>query len=248
MARIIPNTSNEIKVYTSLRLADFTQFNASTYISGAVSDNDGNSGWTIPLLGGSGKNVSDPFSGWHAISTTPLQDANGDNILVTDEWLVWLGLHEITTVTSTDIDIVIGVCNVSTDGATNDWVGCGFRNGATRTGLTTTGTNGVATQTAGTTLTTIRRLRFPVIKMGSVTSEVVRPVATYMGANNATVIASNGAIAAATTYQAGGSAGWADAVPYLFIAAYRTTVTDTTTRSITYRPIIVPPTTITPPI
>jgi hypothetical protein len=223
----------------NLRIADFNQFNAATYLDAAgVEDLGPGLGWQVPVLGGVGKDVTDPFSGFHMISKQPLQlDAFGSPIDATWEWDMQLGLHEVTNpnVNNQNIDFLVGLCSEAADSGTIGALGDGFGNAAAnRVCRTAVVTAGVATLSAGTTLNTIRRFRGMYYKRGTGTSMVLRVPQRFMDANNA-------ALAAASSSTAGTALTSNDGPVYMFVAVYRTSTTDPTARTLVFQPVWHPP-------
>ncbi len=97
-------------------------------------------------------------------------------------------------------------------------------------------TAGTATLANGTTLAGIRRVRGAIVKQGTGTSNIARCIERYLDASNVS-LAANGGVGAG----AANTVPWNDVNPYLFVAIYRKSTTDVTTRTLVFEPLVAPP-------
>lgn len=230
--------------YTPQRLDDFTQYNTS-FLASPVVDNGGSAGWSIPLRGGVGTTATNPFTAWHAIGNAPLLDAYRRPIVVTREWLMVMGLRLLDSFSSfaagQDINVLVGICSASSHGPTNRGVGLGALlrpSGRLISTQSSAAADGTWTVAQNVSVSTPALLEAAVAKLGrdqgraGFGSGLVLCPSWARWAEGDT--ANWGLTPDASANE--DNDGWADSTPYPFVAAYRSSTTDTTSRTITVQP------------
>lgn len=190
--------------------------------------------WSLSLLGGVGTNVSDPLSGAHLIGPALTTCADGSPLDITDLWSMLLLLTETNGPSLTsDIVIAAGLVNEDVDSGTIDgvWIGINYT-GSSRTAVRGVLTNGGNSQASSGPSTSIRAFVAPVTKHGNDAAASWDTQARGRGILDGTG-ACLGASVAAATGDLQVAAG--NVLPRPFLAAWRTTTIDTTTRGMTFK-------------
>lgn len=190
--------------------------------------------WSLSLLGGAGTNVSDPLSGAHLIGPPLTTCADGSPLDATDLWSILLALTETNApALASDIVIAAGFVNEDVDSGTIDgvWIGINYT-GSSRTAVRGVLSNGGNAQASSAPSTSIRSFVAPISKHGNDSAASWDSQARGRGILDGSGGCLGSTVAAATgdLQVAAGSA-----LPRPFLAAWRTTTTDTTTRGLAFK-------------
>lgn len=203
------------------------------HLSGVPSFSSG--AWSLDLLGGAGTSVSDPLDGAHIIGPALTNLADGDAFTTTHMWQMLVSLLEITAPDlSSDIRVAAGFCSEDADSGTIEAVfvllGWGSSTRAVGKGRLL---NGAAAMSFGTASTSLRSIVAPIVKIGNDANasaqSTVHTSSRALDAAGDCIINSHLGTGGEPTIVTGN---W---TPRPFLAAFRSSITDTTTRALSFK-------------
>lgn len=191
------------------------------------------SGWTVSLLGGAGTSASDPFSGAHLIGPAITTLADGTALTVAHAWQMLVHLLEVTPPDlSSDIRVAAGFCSEDADSSTIEAVFIMLGYGtATRAAGKGRVLNGAASLSFGTSNVGIRAFTSPIVKVGNSTNAHGTMISTARALDVAgdVIVGIHAGTGSDPSIVTGN---W---TPRPFVAAFRSSTSDGTTRLVKFR-------------